>query len=88
MYNDDNSGGLGDRPNSCVGLANAYVQHLSIFCPVSESIDRSVIQWMCRIVGYPRGADGYITSGGSTASVIAMAAARDARGIKSADYHK
>ncbi len=55
---------------------------------MAKAIERTVIRWMCEIVGYPKGSDGYLTSGGSMAIVIAFAAARDYRRVKSADYDK
>ena len=40
----------------------------------------------CRLLGYPEGAAGNIASGGSIANLTAIATARDAHGLKSADF--
>lgn len=54
----------------------------SFIPPVSKGIEKSVINFMCQTVGYPRGADGYVTSCGSTGTVIAMATARDSKRLR------
>jgi glutamate/tyrosine decarboxylase-like PLP-dependent enzyme len=47
-------------------------------------MEGALVQWMCQLVGYPDGAAGDLTSGGSTATLAALVAARDARGVEPA----
>ena len=47
---------------------------------VERNRSLAVIDWFRRWLGYPEGADGLFTSGGSAASVDAFVAAREAAG--------
>ena len=51
--------------------------------PGAARMEGSLVRWMCRLVGYPDGAAGDLTSGGSIATLSALVTARDARGIES-----
>lgn len=47
--------------------------------PASAPIELAVVDWMCRIAGYPAGAGGTLTSGGSLGNLTALLAMRQAR---------
>jgi glutamate/tyrosine decarboxylase-like PLP-dependent enzyme len=49
--------------------------------PGAARMEGSLVRWMCQLVGYPDGAAGDLTSGGSMATLSALVTARDARGI-------
>jgi L-2,4-diaminobutyrate decarboxylase len=46
--------------------------------PVSAPLERRALQWMARQAGFPAGADGVLTSGGSVGNLTALLAARQA----------
>ncbi len=54
--------------------------------PGPVRMENLLIRWVADLVGYPAGAGGHIASGGSLASLAAIATARDAHGLRSADY--
>ena len=56
--------------------------------PGAVRMENMLLRWVADLVGYPAGAVGNITSGGSIASLVAIATARDARGLKGADYSR
>jgi len=47
-------------------------------CPGAVHLENLMVRWLCKIIGYPDGALGTLTSGGSIATLIAVVAARDA----------
>jgi L-2,4-diaminobutyrate decarboxylase len=47
--------------------------------PASVPIELAVIDWLCRVAGYPAGAGGTLTSGGSLGNLTALLAMRQAR---------
>ncbi|MCB0274501.1 MAG: aminotransferase class V-fold PLP-dependent enzyme [Calditrichaeota bacterium] len=51
--------------------------------PGTVAIEDQLITWLCNVVCYPAAAYGNLTSGGSTASLIALKAARDHHQIDS-----
>ena len=51
-------------------------------------MENRLVEWIAEIVGYPREAGGTLTSGGSVAALTAIIAARDARGLRSADFSR
>lgn len=51
--------------------------------PGNVKMENQVIRWLCDLVHYPSNAFGNLTSGGSTANLIAIKAARDSHGIHS-----
>jgi glutamate/tyrosine decarboxylase-like PLP-dependent enzyme len=61
-------------------LGNRY-SGVSFAGPGAARMEGALLRWMCDLVGYPVGAAGDLTSGGSTATLAALVAARDARGI-------
>ena len=54
--------------------------------PGPVRMENMLVRWAADLVGYPAGAAGTIASGGSIATLTAIAAARDAHGLKGADY--
>jgi glutamate/tyrosine decarboxylase-like PLP-dependent enzyme len=54
--------------------------------PGPVRMENMLIRWVADLVGYPATAGGNIASGGSIASLIAIATARDAHGLKGADF--
>ncbi len=59
---------IGDAVNRYVGVWVA--------APGMVQLEANVIRWFCQIVGYPRGASGFLTSGGSLANFGAVITAR------------
>jgi glutamate/tyrosine decarboxylase-like PLP-dependent enzyme len=51
-------------------------------------MEHQLIRWVADLVGYPAGAIGNLASGGSIASLIAIATARDAHGLKAAEVSR
>ncbi len=49
--------------------------------PGAVHLENMLLRWLCGLVGYPSGAFGTFTSGGSIATLIAVVAARDTKGI-------
>jgi len=49
--------------------------------PGAARMEGALLRWMAELVGYPETAAGDLTSGGSTATLAALVAARDAHGI-------
>jgi aromatic-L-amino-acid decarboxylase len=68
-------------------VANKY-SGIAFSGPGSVKIENQVIRWLCNIAGYPENSFGNLTSGGSTANLIAIKAARDSRGIDSTNVKK
>jgi glutamate/tyrosine decarboxylase-like PLP-dependent enzyme len=54
--------------------------------PGPVRMENLLIRWTADLAGYPDSAGGNIASGGSLANLTAIATARDARGLKGADY--
>ena len=54
--------------------------------PGPVRMENMLVRWVADLVGYPASAAGNITSGGSIANLTAMGTARDAHGLKSADF--
>lgn len=70
-------------PASAAGIAadlitSALDQNVTAWrsSPGATEMERLVVKWMCRIVGFPAGAGGLLTSGGSLATFTALAVAR------------
>lgn len=53
--------------------------------PGAVRMENMMLRWLCRLVGYPEGALGNLTSGGSVANLIGIVTARDDRGVTSAE---
>ena len=56
--------------------------------PGAVRIENMCIRWMCDLIGYPKGAAGNLTSGGSIANLIGLVAARDDSGISAGDFER
>jgi glutamate/tyrosine decarboxylase-like PLP-dependent enzyme len=56
--------------------------------PGAVRMENMLIRWVADIVGYPATASGNIASGGSIATLTAIATARDAHDLRAADYPK
>ncbi len=54
--------------------------------PGPVRMENMLLRWVADLLGYPEGAAGNIASGGSIANLTAIATARDAHGLKSADF--
>jgi aromatic-L-amino-acid decarboxylase len=54
--------------------------------PGPVRMEHQLIRWVAGLVGYPAAATGNLASGGSIANLIAIATARDAHGLKGADF--
>jgi aromatic-L-amino-acid decarboxylase len=54
--------------------------------PGPVRMENQLVRWAADLVGYPAGAGGSIASGGSLATLTAVTAARDAHGLRGADY--
>ena len=54
--------------------------------PGPVRMENQLLRWVADLVGYPVGAVGNIASGGSVANLVAIATARDAHGLKGADF--
>jgi glutamate/tyrosine decarboxylase-like PLP-dependent enzyme len=54
--------------------------------PGAVRMENMLVRWVADLVGYPASAGGHIASGGSLATLSAIATARDARGLRGADY--
>ena len=69
-------------------IAAATNKYAGVFFagPGAVRMENLLIRWTADLVGYPAGAGGNIASGGSIANLTAIATARDAHGLKGADY--
>ncbi len=54
--------------------------------PGAVRMENMLVRWVADLVGYPAEAAGTIASGGSIATLAAIATARDAHGLKGADF--
>ena len=71
-------------------LAAVFNKYAGIYYagPGAVKLENSLIRWMCSIIGFPKTALGNLTSGGSIATLIAIATARDAQNITSKNVSK
>ena len=56
--------------------------------PGAVRIENMCIRWMNNLIGYPEGAAGNLTSGGSIANLIGLVTARDDSGIKAKNFNR
>jgi aromatic-L-amino-acid decarboxylase len=75
-------GALGDY------LAAVSNKYAGIFFtgPGCVRMENLLIRWVADLAGYPAGAGGNLASGGSIATLTAVCTARDAHGLKGADF--
>ena len=66
------------------GVGNRYAG-IQFAAPAAARMERTLVQWMAELIGYPATAGGDLTSGASVASLEGIVTARDAAGIRSAD---
>jgi glutamate/tyrosine decarboxylase-like PLP-dependent enzyme len=59
-------------------VSNKYAGFASA-SPGAVRLENATSQWLAEVIGYPKGAAGTLTSGGSIANLTAIVAARDAR---------
>lgn len=69
------------------GVTNRYTG-VFFSSPGAVRIENMCIRWMCDLLGYPEGASGNLTSGGSLANLIGLVVARDESGITAADFDR
>jgi glutamate/tyrosine decarboxylase-like PLP-dependent enzyme len=65
-------------------ISNRY-SGVSFAGPGAARMEGALVEWMCRLVGYPQTAAGDLTSGGSMATLSALVVARDVHGIGPAE---
>lgn len=51
-------------------------------------MENQMVRWLCSLVGYPDTAHGFLSSGGSMATLAAVTAARDSRAIRSGNVEQ
>lgn len=61
-------------------ISNRY-SGVSFAGPGAAAMEQTLVEWMCKLVGYPDTAGGDLTSGGSLATLSALVTARDAHKI-------
>lgn len=71
---------LGDVSNKYAGIFFAG--------PGAVRMENMLVRWVADLVGYPAAAGGHIASGGSLANMAAIVTARDAHGLKGADFSR
>ncbi|MBZ0207864.1 MAG: amino acid decarboxylase [Flavobacteriales bacterium] len=82
----------GGIPASAMGdylaaITNRYAGNFYA-SPGAVRMENSMIQWTGKLVGYPDGFGGNLTSGGSIANLIAIATARSVKRLKGKDLEK
>jgi aromatic-L-amino-acid/L-tryptophan decarboxylase len=62
-------------------IANAVNRYVGVFAaaPALAQLEANVVRWFHEIVGYPKTAGGFLTSGGSLANFSAVVTARETR---------
>jgi len=72
------AGALGDY------LAAVTNRYAGVFYagPGAVRLENMLVRWLCGLAGYPEQSLGTLTSGGSIATLVALTAARDAKGIR------
>ncbi|MGB8705914.1 MAG: aminotransferase class V-fold PLP-dependent enzyme [Gillisia sp.] len=56
--------------------------------PGAVRLENMLLRWMCRTIGFPESSAGNLTSGGSLSNLMAVVTAREASGLKAAEFHK
>jgi len=68
-------------------ITNRY-SGVSFASPGAAKMEQQLVKWMTELVGYPAGAGGDLTSGGSIANLTAIVTARETMGIRARDVEK
>ncbi|KAI8503052.1 hypothetical protein Bbelb_188730, partial [Branchiostoma belcheri] len=66
---------------------NPYPHHVAS-CWRAVKMQQQIVQWAGQLFGYPRACAGNLTSGGTVATMVAMATARDTKVPQSKDYSR
>lgn len=71
-------------------LAAVSNKFAGIFYPAPGAVrlENMLIKWMASLMGFPETTAGNLTSGGSISNLIAVVAAREAKGVKAVDFHR
>ena len=71
-------------------LADVSNRYAGVFfaSPGAVRMENRLLRWMGELVGYPAGAVGNLTSGGSIGNLIGIVSARDAQRIKASDIER
>jgi glutamate/tyrosine decarboxylase-like PLP-dependent enzyme len=56
--------------------------------PGAVCMEKMLLDWMANLIGYPKGVQGNLASGGSLATLICIVTARESHGIKARDFDK
>ena len=67
---------------SYLGAVNNRYSGVRFAAPGGARLERNLVRWLADEVGYPAGAEGDLTSGGSIATLSALVAARQAHDIR------
>lgn len=78
------AGALGDL---LAAITNRYAAYF-FAGPGAVRMENQVIAWLAREMGLPEGSSGNLASGGSMAHLVGICTAREAAGLKAADYAK
>jgi aromatic-L-amino-acid decarboxylase len=70
-----------------VALTNKYAG-IYFGAPGAVRLEKTMVDWLKQLLGFPQDATGHLSSGGSIATLTAVAAARDAFGIHGARVEK
>lgn len=76
------AGALGDL---LAAITNRYAAYF-FAGPGAVRMENQVISWLAREVGLPEGSSGNLAAGGSMAHLVGVCTAREAAGLKAADY--
>lgn len=76
------AGALGDL---LAALTNRYAAYF-FAGPGAVRMENQVLGWLARELGLPEGSSGNLAAGGSMAHLIGLCTAREAAGLKAADY--
>lgn len=68
-------------------VGNAYAGYFPP-SPGAVILENRLLRWIASLVGYPETAGGNLASGGSVAGLTAVIAAREAHGLRGADFHR
>jgi glutamate/tyrosine decarboxylase-like PLP-dependent enzyme len=72
------------RSDFIADISNRYAG-VSYASPGAVGMEQQLVHWMSEVVGYPPGAGGDLTSGGSIANLTAIVTAREMMGVRARD---